>query len=283
MWIVLTRLEEKMDMVERVAREQAELEVKAKAEAEERAKAKEERRKAWILSQSGGIDAGVVVVDDVDVPPTANSHLEEEVDANPNLAEEAEHESETEVERAKDVAVLRAVIGTDGAEVPALSVEPVDGVGSNSGKHLFTCWLFLSLILSMCPDTSSPSSLQPSADTSPDNTLPSPDLTMYIALMRAFLSSPNYRDGGSGPDAPSNDDLDSSLHLRPGTKRRLRAVEYLYKRMEQRFGAEAVRRELEGPLSDGNLPSARLKNPNNEYLKGVISDWRALAGVQEGT
>lgn len=67
--------------------------------------------------------------------------------------------------------------------------------------------------------------------------------------------------------------------------------------MEQRFGVDVVRRELEGSgesyenpgagsgsslgLEDGGAyMDGRRKNPKNEYLRDVVRDWRVLAGVK---
>ncbi|KAJ3817718.1 hypothetical protein F5880DRAFT_20196 [Lentinula raphanica] len=76
--------------------------------------------------------------------------------------------------------------------------------------------------------------------------LPAPDLPLYIALMRAFLSSPNYHSRSPPSTPPFLPTSPSSPYTPPfppyspypGTHRRLLALCHLWSRMEGRFGRE---------------------------------------------
>ncbi|KAJ4473746.1 hypothetical protein J3R30DRAFT_3511393 [Lentinula aciculospora] len=144
----------------------------------------------------------------------------------------------------------------------------------------------------------------------PSNSLPPTDFPLYIALMRAFLSSPNYRDQGTllppslAPTIPSiNPETPHPLlppfaatSPYPGTLRRLRALSYLWERMERRFGRSyllsqlglsnrTVWRREDGTLSPPNLSADEEHRMNHNprrgslHFKKVVSNWRSLAGV----
>ncbi|KIK61536.1 hypothetical protein GYMLUDRAFT_42533 [Collybiopsis luxurians FD-317 M1] len=157
------------------------------------------------------------------------------------------------------------------------------------------------------PNESVPSPPPPFQSSSPP--LPSSDLPLYISLMRAFLSSPNYRTPNDNPAEPPplvgstpmisslfpsfplasanavTEDfiLPSSLlnptHPDRGTRRRLRALSHLWQRMEIKFGRKHLLCELGYSRHGPEDADEAKKTEPNGYLLQVISDWRTLAGV----
>ncbi|KAJ3991248.1 hypothetical protein F5050DRAFT_1235293 [Lentinula boryana] len=120
--------------------------------------------------------------------------------------------------------------------------------------------------------------------------LPPPDLPLYIALMRAFISSPNYHGPPSfASPSPSPSPFTSPhphphppppllppfppLSPYPGTLRRLQALSYIWSRMEKQFGREYLLGEMMKKKKEG-------KGKGNRYLVRVVDDWRGLARSQ---
>ncbi|KAJ3767903.1 hypothetical protein FB446DRAFT_848801 [Lentinula raphanica] len=118
-----------------------------------------------------------------------------------------------------------------------------------------------------------------------DARLPAPDLPLYIALMRAFLSSPNYHSRSPPSTPPFLPTSPSSPYTPPfapyspypGTHRRLLALCHLWSRMERRFGREW----LLGQLNPEATPTF---NPKvNAYLQKVVGDWYSLASASSSS
>ncbi|KAJ3745539.1 hypothetical protein DFH05DRAFT_1488396 [Lentinula detonsa] len=105
------------------------------------------------------------------------------------------------------------------------------------------------------------------------STLPPPDLPLYIALMRAFISSPNYHSPPSHSHSPFVSPHPPPPLLPPFppispypvTLRRLQALSQIWTRMENQLGRDFLLNEL--------------KN-KNQYLLKVVNNWRTLATYQ---
>ncbi|KAF5369229.1 hypothetical protein D9757_010032 [Collybiopsis confluens] len=127
--------------------------------------------------------------------------------------------------------------------------------------------------------------------------LPSPDLPFYISLMRAFISSPYYRDSdtsrvlGTLPRALSSLSSNSTtqnsgtsilpsallnpVHPHPGTHRRLCALSYLWQRMELRLGREFLQHQLGyGNVANKKMHLQQQSNETDFELKD-----RVLEGI----
>ncbi|KAJ3752239.1 hypothetical protein EV360DRAFT_88944 [Lentinula raphanica] len=153
---------------------------------------------------------------------------------------------------------------------------------------------------SASPQRPPPASPQPRPGSHPH--LPAPDLPLYIALMRAFLSSPNYHSRSSSlpiitppslptsPPSPYTPPFPPSSPY-PGTHRRLLALSHLWSRMERRFGREWLLGQLDSrsysssePNPDSSPTSTSNPNPNpNAYLQKVIVDWYSLASASSSS
>ncbi|KAJ3925923.1 MAG: hypothetical protein NXY57DRAFT_1065273, partial [Lentinula lateritia] len=174
--------------------------------------------------------------------------------------------------------------------------------------------------ITISEDVENPPPLPPSSNPNPDpNSLPPPDLPFYIALMRAFLSSPNYSASSPSPASSSTPSSSSpssppSSFLPPfppsspypGTLRRLSALSHLWTHMELRFGrahlleqlgiriggtrietGSTLRRRSDGGGGGGGSDDAVDDSKDddaptstpNPYLQKAVSNWRTLAGI----
>ncbi|KAF9061204.1 hypothetical protein BDP27DRAFT_1338527 [Rhodocollybia butyracea] len=102
-----------------------------------------------------------------------------------------------------------------------------------------------------------------------DTDLPTPDLPLYVSLMRAFLTSPKYRGVRSV--------LPSYVH-RPSDSRSL------LNSTTSRFGREWLLREL--MLSDGNGKNYDQKEESKSaetrrFFRKAVADWRNLAHLKQ--